>query len=396
MSPRRLAFALGALSTFGPLSIDMYLPGLPALAHDLRLSESAAQLTITGCLLGLGIGQLVVGAMSDALGRRSLLLLAALLFAVTSLACAFAPNGALLISLRLLQGIAGGGGIVVARSIVRDLYSGAEAARYYSVLMLVSALAPILAPLAGGALLKITTWHGVFVVLALLGVLLLVTALAWVPETLPIERRRPAGLGNIWRAGQNLFADPSFVGYTIAVSLTFGGFAAYLAGSSFVLEGIYHVSPQVFAGLFALNAVGLWLASQLNRRLLRSFEPGRLVVFGLCAFAIGGAMVLIAVLIPQIGIAGVMAGLFTAVSSLGVVSPNAIALALTNHPEAAGMGSALIGIIQFGLGAAVAPLVGLAGPTTAVPMALVMSSLALSSLALILYWPTQIRTTVKP
>ena len=230
--PARLIVLLGALSTFGPLSMDMYLPGLPELTRDLDSPAWAAQLTITTCMAGLGVGQLVAGPLSDRLGRRRPLLAGLTAYAVTSALCALAPTIWALLAVRLIQGLAGAAGIVIARAIVRDRYEGSSAARIYSLLMLVAGLAPILAPLAGGQLLHVTDWRGVFLALAAVGAALLLATLVWLEESLEPEDRHGGGLAHTLRVFGTLLRDRGFVGIALAMGLSFSAMAVYIGGSS--------------------------------------------------------------------------------------------------------------------------------------------------------------------
>src|SRR5216684_3421411 len=370
----RLFVLLGSLTAFGPLSIDMYLPALPAIARDLAASESIVQLTLTACLIGLALGQLVAGPLSDNLGRRRPLLIGVAGYVVVSLLCAIAPSAWLLVVLRLIQGLTGAAGIVIARAIVRDLYSGSAAARYFSRLILVMGLAPILAPVVGAQLLRFTSWHGIFLVLALITALLWLGAARALPETLPVERRRSGSLGDTLQTFRRLAADTRFLGYAVSGGLGFGAMFAYIAGSPFVLQGIYHVSPQTFSLIFGLNAVGFVITSQINGSLVGRIPPARLLTVGVTVTGVAGLALLAVILIGGLGLAVVLPPLFVLVSSIGFVVPNAVALALSRHPEAAGTGSALLGVIQSGIGAAGAPLVGIAGITTALPMAAVIAT----------------------
>ena len=369
----RLFVLLGGLTAFGPLSIDMYLPALPAIGRDLAASESLIQLTLTACLIGLAIGQVVAGPISDALGRRRPLLIGVAGYVAASLLCALAPTAAILVGLRLLQGLTGAAGIVIARAIVRDLYSGSAAARYFSRLILVMGLAPILAPVLGAQLLRFTSWHGIFLVLALITALLWLGAARALPETLPVERRRRGGFGDTVQTFRRLAADTQFIGYAVAGGLAFGAMFAYIAGSPFVLQGIYRVSPQTFSLIFGFNALGFVITSQINGSLVSRIPPARLLTVGVTVTGVAGLAVLAVILIGGLGLAAVLLPLFVLVSSIGFVVPNAVALALSRHPEAAGTGSALLGVIQSGIGAAGAPLVGIAGITTALPMAVVIA-----------------------
>ncbi|TMD05366.1 MAG: multidrug effflux MFS transporter [Chloroflexi bacterium] len=370
----RLFVLLGGLTAFGPLSIDMYLPALPAIGRDLAASESLIQLTLTACLIGLAIGQVVAGPVSDALGRRRPLLIGVAGYVLASLLCAVAPTAPILVALRLLQGLAGAAGIVIARAIVRDLYTGSAAARYFSRLILIFGIAPILAPVLGAQILRFTSWHGIFLALAIVTALLWLGAARALPETLPVERRRSGSLGDTVQTFRRLAADTWFLGYAVSGGLGFGAMFAYIAGSPFVLQGIYHVSPQTFSLIFGLNALGFVITSQINGSLVGRIPPARLLTVGVTVTGVAGLALLAVILIGGLGLAAVLPPLFVLVSSIGFVVPNAVALALSRHPEAAGTGSALLGVIQSGIGAAGAPLVGIAGISTALPMAAVIAT----------------------
>jgi MFS transporter, DHA1 family, multidrug resistance protein len=370
--PAHTVLILGALSAFGPVSMDTYLPGLPALSDDLGASASQAQLTLTACLFGLAAGQLVAGPASDALGRRRPLLIGLAAFTAASLLCAAAPEIWSLVAARFLQGAAGAAGIVLARAIARDLHSGPALARFLAMLMLVNALAPILAPIAGAQLLHVTDWRGVFVVLAGLGAVLFAVAALRVPESLPPERRHRGGLAQTGRAFRELLSDRRFAGYVLSCGLVFAAMFAYISGSPFVLQDIHGLSPQTFSLVFGVNAAGIMLMNGLSGRTVSRVGPARLLAAGLAVQATGAAVLLVSVL-AGVGLGGILPGLFLVVSSVGLVFPNAAALALADHPDRAGSASALVGLSQYLFGAAAAPLVGVAGTGTAVPMAVVIA-----------------------
>ena len=378
-----LVVVLGALSTFGPLSMDMYLPSLPSIAKELQAGTSTVQLSLTACVAGLALGQLVAGPLSDSVGRRRPLLFGLAGFVVASLLCAFSPSIQVLLALRLVQGLCGATGLVIARAIVRDLYSGVAAARFFSRLMLVSGLAPILAPLVGGQLLRVTTWRGVFVFLAIVGVLIFLAALFGTPETRPAGLRHARGAGRTAATFGRLLRDPHLVGYALACGLGFATMFAYISGSSFVIQDIYGASPQLFSAVFAVNALGLALLGQVNGQLVSRFALRKLMTVGLLINGAAALAVLAGVTANLHGLAPLLVPLFCVVASQGLILPNGTALAMQSHPESAGTASALVGAIQFTLGAIVAPLVGLGGSHTALPMALVMAAVAVSALAVV-------------
>jgi DHA1 family bicyclomycin/chloramphenicol resistance-like MFS transporter len=369
---------LGALSAFGPLSMDMYLPGLPSLSRQLHASASAGQLTLTGCMLGIALGQLVAGPFSDSLGRRRPLLAGLAGYTAASVACAFAPSIWTLIALRFIQGLAGGVGVVIARAIVRDLFEGVTAARMFATLMIVTGVAPIFAPLVGGQALRITSWRGIFGVLAAIGIPLLVITARRLPETLAPEDRHGGGLRATVRTFGRLLSDRNFAPHALSFSLSFAAMFAYIAGSSFVLEDVYGTSPQVFSLVFAVNSVGLITMSQVGARLLGRRSPATLARYGLCGVALAAVSVLL-VTATHAGLALLLVSLFALLCGNGFVLPNGIAAAMADQ-SALGSASALLGLGQFGLGAAVAPLVGLAGSHDALPMGVVIGVCGLTAL----------------
>ncbi len=370
---------LGALSAFGPLSLDLYLPGLPQLADDLGASASAAQLTLTACLLGLAVGQLLSGPWSDAVGRRRPLLIGVGAYIAASLACAFATSIEALVALRFVQGLAGAAGIALSRAVVRDLRSGPAAARLFAALLLVNGLAPVLAPVLGGQLLQSTDWRGLFVVLAAIGGAILAGTALVVPESHPPALRRGGGLGNTLLVFRALLRDRRFVGCTLASGLAFAAMFAYIAGSPFVLQDVYALSPMQFSAVFAINAVGLVAVGQASSPLIARLGPGPVLGAGLVACAIGGAA-LLAVVLAGIGLVGILPALFLVVACIGLVFPSGTALALQGSPSAAGSASGLLGLAQFAVGAISAPLVGVAGRDTALPMAIVIATCELAAL----------------
>ncbi|MGZ4186016.1 MAG: multidrug effflux MFS transporter [Solirubrobacteraceae bacterium] len=382
--PRRptpgLVAILGALSAFGPLSMDMYLPGLPSLTRDLGASASAGQLTLTGCMLGLAAGQLVAGPMSDSLGRRRLLLTGLAGYAAASAACAAAPSIWWLVALRLVQGLAGGVGVVIARAIVRDLFDGATAARMFAMLMMVTGVAPVVAPLVGGQVLALTSWRGVFVVLAAIGIPLLLITWWVLPETLPADKRHGGGLRATLTTFGRLARDRSYAPHAAAFALAGGTLFAYIAGSSFVLENVYGASPQLFSLMFAVNSAGLVAMSQLGGHVVGRVGAVPLLRRGLVGLAAASAAAFV-VTIAHAGLVPLLISLFAILSSLGIVFPIGTAAALAGQQQSLGGASALLGTGQFGMGALVAPLVGLAGPHDALPMAIVIGTCGTGALA---------------
>ncbi|ONH51669.1 Bcr/CflA family drug resistance efflux transporter [Frankia sp. CcI49] len=379
----RVLAILGALVALGPLSTDAYVPALPDLAPDLGTSASSAQLSITTCLVGLAVGQILAGPLSDAYGRRRPLLLGLTLYTVAGLLCAVAPSIWLLVALRGIQGVGGAFGIVIAYAAVRDQFSGVAAARYFAMLLLVTGLAPVLSPLAGGQLLRVTSWEGIFVALAALSGLLLLAAGVGLPETLAPQNRHSGGLRQMGPVFRRLLADRVFVGYCLANSLAFAAMFAYISGSPFVLQDIHGLNPQEYSLVFAVNALGLVIAAQVSGRVVHRVGGRFLLRLGLLGSMVGGLGVGAAVL-AEAGVAALLVALFVVVASVGLVMPNAAALALEDHGAVAGTASAVLGCAQFLVGGCIAPLVGVAGNDSAVPMAIVIAALGTTALAVFL------------
>ncbi|WP_405147859.1 multidrug effflux MFS transporter [Sphaerisporangium sp. NBC_01403] len=375
-----LLLILGALSAIGPLSIDMYLPALPAIRGEMLTGAAQVQLTLTACLIGVSVGQVIAGPLSDVRGRRVPLLAGVAAYALTSLLCAFAPSVNALIGLRLLQGIAGGAALVIVRAVVRDLYDGPAITRIFATLMLVSGLAPIVAPVAGAQLLVVTSWRGVFVTLSVAGLLLLLAVLLGVRETLPARERSGGGLRHTVSTFGLLVRDRSFMAGALSGGLGFAGMFAYISGSPFVLQEIYGVSPTGFSLIFGLNALGLTLMAQVGGRLAGRVSPAALVLAGLLV-SLAGAAGLVAGVAAGLGLAAVVVSLFVLMCGVGLSLPGSGALALAGQaPQVAGSASALLGVLQFALGAVAAPLVGLGGSGSALPMALLMAGLTAAAL----------------
>jgi DHA1 family bicyclomycin/chloramphenicol resistance-like MFS transporter len=379
----RLVLVLGFLIALGPLTIDMYLPALPTITADLHTTAAAVQLTLTGTLAGLAFGQLLVGPLSDAMGRRAPLLAGVGAHIVASLLCVVAPNLAVLGGLRIMQGLGAAAAAVVAMAIVRDLFTGLAAAKLFSRLMLVMGAAPILAPTLGGIVLGWTDWRGVFVVLTGFGVAILGVAALALPETLPVGQRRSGGAVGTVRTYGALLRDRTFVGLILVAGLAMAALFAYVAGSSFVFQQQYGMTQQQFGFTFGAGAVGLITATQLNVRLLRRWSPSQILASALTGGAIFAVVLLVLAATGWGGLPGVLVPLWLVLASAGLAFPNAPALALSRHGEAAGTAAALLGAVQFGVGALAAPLVGTLG-TGSVAMAIVIAGGMLSAVAVLL------------
>jgi DHA1 family bicyclomycin/chloramphenicol resistance-like MFS transporter len=375
---------LGGLTATPPLAMDMYLPSLPEVTRSLHAPAATVQLTLTACLAGMALGQLVVGPMSDKWGRRRPLLTGLAVYVVATVLCALAPTVEVLVAFRLAQGLAGAAGIVIARAVVRDLYDGVAMARFFSTLMLISGVAPIVAPLIGGQILRVTDWRGVFVVLTVVGVLLAGVVWTKLPETLAPADRHPGGVGQALRSMGALLADVRFSGYMLAGGFTFAALFAYISASPFVIQELYGASPQTFSLLFGLNSVGLVIVGQINGKMLVGrVSLDRVLAVGLATvIAAATALLLMSLgVFGDVGLAPVAAALFVLMSAMGVALPNTQALALMRVKHTAGSASALLGTSSFLIGAIASPLVGIAGEHTAVPMAVVQLAAALVALA---------------
>ncbi|WP_206916254.1 multidrug effflux MFS transporter [Alicyclobacillus suci] len=368
----RTAVILGSLTALAPLSIDMYLPSLPVIANHLQASQSVAQLSITLCLIGLALGQLLAGPMSDARGRRGPLLVGLAVYIIASMVCAVTPNVWVLIVVRFVQGFAGAAGIVIARAMVRDLYAGPELTRFFSLLMLVNGVAPILAPVLGGQLLRVMPWRGVFVVLAILGVAMFVTVAFALGETLPPENRRTGGVRSTISAFGQLVRERTFMGYALSQGLVNAAMFGYISGSPFVLQDLFGLSPQVFSICFAINGIGIILFSRAAGLLVGKVREVLLFRIGVGIACCGGVALLLSIVL-QFGLPGVLPTLFLVVSSVGVVGTIGSSLAMQQHAKNAGSAAALIGVAQLLLGAIASPLVGLGNHPTALPMGIVIA-----------------------
>jgi len=380
-----LTILLGGFTAFGPLSMDLYLPAFPQLAADFGTGPAAVQLTLTADVLGLVVGQLVLGPLSDAYGRRRLLIGSALVCAVASVLCALAPTIGLLVLWRFLQGASGGGGIVLARAIAADIASGVAAARLFSLFMTLSSVAPILAPVLGGLMLAMTgSWQPMFYLLAVISLVLAVATWRAIPESLPVERRHRGGLKQTGRAFLSLARDRVFAGYALTVAFAYASLFGYIAGSSFVLQEVYGLSATQFSLVFALNAGGMVALGLLNARLVRRFAVRGLLIIGLLASTLAAVLLLVVVgvtpaRVGAVGTIAALAPLFVVVATRGLVSANATVLAL-QRPQASGAASAVLGACMFAGGILVTPLLALGGSESAVPMAAVVAGGALAAL----------------
>ena len=367
---RLLPSLLLLLTVFGPISMDLYLPALPALTADLGAATSVAQLTVTACLIGLAVGQLIAGPLSDRFGRRGILLMGIVAYIVTSALCAFSPTIELLITARFVQGLAGGVGIVIAQAAGRDLYSGGALIRFYGRLTVVGGFAAIVGPLLGGVLNSFTDWRGLFLFLSIIGVGILIATLAVFRETLPVENRTRGGFATTMHDYRTLLADRVFLGAVLNQGFLYAALFAYLSGATFVLQDIYGLSPLGYAAAFGLNSAGFMVFGYLSGRAAERWSiPGTLTI-GIVVAGLGAAGLLVAGLTP-VPLWVIIVSLFALAGGVAISSPPATTLALVEYPTIAGTASSLLGMVRFGFGGIAAPLVGIAGATSILPLGVV-------------------------
>ena len=371
-----LVIALGGLSAFGPLCLDMYLPALPDLPASLHSSAALAQLTLSASIVGLGAGQLLVGPVSDRWGRRVPLLAGLAVFVLTSIGCAISPSMTVLLVARLLQGAAGAAGIVICRAVVADRFTGNLAASYFSTIAAINGVAPIAAPVVGAQILRFGDWRSVFLVLAGIGVALLILAVLLVPESLPPHRRTATGGTRLLAGFGVLLRDRIFLGWVIGGTCVSAAMFGYISASPFLLQNGFGLSQAQFSFCFAGNALGIVALSQLGRVLVgRGFRPvDLLTVSGWQCLA--GATLLTVALPARWPLPFVLAGLFVMVSAVGFALPFSAALAMDRHRQVAGSASALIGTVQYAIAAITAPLVGLGDRRVGVALAVTAISVA--------------------
>nr|WP_245928978.1 multidrug effflux MFS transporter [Murinocardiopsis flavida] len=379
-----LVLVLGTLTATGPLATDLYLPAFPQIAADLGASEAQVALTLTAIMVGMGAGQLLIGPMSDAWGRRTPLLIGVAVFTVASLACVLVPSAPVFVGLRFVQGVAGAAGAVISRAVVRDLFDGDGAARFFSRLMLVTGLAPMLGPILGGQLLLVGPWQLSFVVLGAVSAVSFVVVLLWLPESLPREQRQARGARQLGSTLVMLLRDARFIGPTLTLALSFAMMFTYISAFSFVSQNEFGASPQQFSWMFAVNTVGMIAGTQVNAALIGRVSTPRRLAAGLA-----GALSAVAVLGVLWGTGWASLVSLTAVFcfmmfSVGFVFPNATTLAISSQPRSvAGTASALVGSLQFAVGGGLAAMAGLtaSGQPSLGSMVVVMASTGVVAVA---------------
>ncbi|WP_159615911.1 multidrug effflux MFS transporter [Arthrobacter zhaoguopingii] len=378
---------LGALTALGPFTIDLYLPAFPALQRDLNVTEAEVQLTLTGTIIGLAVGQLIVGPLSDKVGRRMPLILATSLHVGASIGVALSMDISMLMFFRVLQGVGAAGGGVVALATVRDLFSGYALVRMFSYLALVNGMAPIFAPVIGSQLLVVVDWPGIFWFLAAYGILVIVAVSVFIIETLPPERRKSSGSTALQRY-RAVLTDRIFLGVLLVGGMNFSGLFSYLSASPFLFQNLYGLSEQQYGLLFGINSLGIVAGVQISSRVLRRYGPQWVIA---AATVVMLVMSLLILAFDQLGLGlwGTAVPLWFYIMAAGFVFPCVQVLALFNHGAQAGTAASILGAVTFGLAGAVSPIVGVLGIDSATPMAVVMA--ACITLAIVALW-----TIVRP
>ncbi|APZ43949.1 Bcr/CflA family multidrug efflux MFS transporter [Acidihalobacter ferrooxydans] len=378
---------LGALSAFGSLSIDMYLPSLPTLQHDFATTQLGTQLTLAAFFIGFALGQAFVGPLSDRFGRKPPLVIGLALYVISSLGCAFAPSIDALTALRFIQGLGACSGVVIARAVVRDLFPAQETPHIFASLILVMGVAPVLAPLLGGYLLAFAGWQAIFWTLACIGTVILLASALRLPESHQPTAEHSLAFGAVFARYGKLLRERHYLGYTLITGISFSGMFAYIAGSPFVFIELYRVPAHDFGWFFGLNALGLVGASQFNRLLHRFIDTFGLLRIAVIVQTTAGVALLLTGATGAGGLTGVMIPLFVYIASIGLIAPNATALAMAPHARNAGSASALMGTLQFGIAAIAAVAVGSIHVHSALPMSAVIAAcgvLALSVMVIML------------
>lgn len=365
-----LTIFLGSLAAIAPLSTDMYLPALPEIVDMFQSTPSLVQLTMTASIAGMAFGQVIAGPISDEKGRKRPLFIGMLLFMLSSLACAFSPTIEIFIAVRFIHGFTGGTGIVIARAIARDICKGPALTRFFSLLMLINGLAPILAPVIGGQILRFSDWRAIFFTLCLIGLLLgLITLM--MKDTLPAPKRITGGMKPVLRSFAGLLQDGYFMGHCLMQCCTFAAFFAYIAGSSFVFQNMYHVSPQVFSYIFGINGIALMITGIIVGRVTGHIPDWKILRFSLIQ-AVAGSILLFLAFLFHASIYLIIVLLLITVSTVSSISTSSFSMAMQAQGKVAGGASALIGFFSMISGAVMAPIVGIAGDQTAIPMAIIM------------------------
>lgn len=382
----QLIVILGLLTGVTPLATDMYLAAFPAMATELATPAASIQLTLTAFMLGLAIGQFVIGPLSDQWGRKKPLLIGTVICTVSAVVAALAPSIQVLIAARLVMGLAGAAGVVIARSIIIDITSGAQTAKLMNLMMIINGVAPVIAPTVGGIILAFADWRVIFWVLTALLALLSIAVALLVPESLDPARRVSGGLKAVAGSMGTLVTSRRYMGFMLAFVFAFGTMFAYISGSTFALQNILGMSETGYSLVFALNSLGVMIASAAAGKLLDKFTPrgmGTVGVFALLVFA----LIFLGMALTGLKFLPTLLVLFLLASSMGLILGNLTTLALSEMAKVGGAASALLGSLQFALAGAVSPLVSLAGEASAVPMGITMTVCAVLAVALLLTTP---------
>lgn len=368
---------LSLLGILGPLNIDMYLPSFPEITYDLHTSATLVQTSLTACLIGLAIGQLIIGPISDAQGRRKPLFIATLLFALASLLCAFAPNIIVLIGARFLQGLTASAGVVLSRAIVRDVFSGKELTKFFSLLMVINAVAPMIAPMAGGAILafEFTTWKTIFLFLSFIGIVIVIIVAIHLKETLPPENRIPSSIGATVMTMGDLLKERSFIGYALIVGFVHGGSFAYVSGTPFIYQDIYGVSPQLFSVLFGINGLAIITGSFVIGRFGEIISEKTLLQIAV-SIALTVTSVLLIMTIIRGPLAAIVSLIFIYMITMGMVVTSTFTLGMEKQGHRAGSASAILGMLPLLLGSIFSPLASIS-EGSAIPMGAILFSTSL-------------------
>lgn len=379
-----LIVTLGLLAAFGPLSLDMYLPALPRVADDLSTSASYAQLSLTACMLGLAVGQIIVGPISDVTGRKKPLFIVLIGYGLFSYFAARAATIEWLIFFRFIQGFCGGAGAVLSRAISSDLYKGKDLTKFLAVLMLVNGLAPVLAPVLGGFILSVTTWHTVFYILAVYGVLMVLLAFT-LEESLPKSSRNEGALKSIWNDFKLLLTNKAFVTMLLLQSLTYGVLFSYISGSPFITQKIYGMNAQQFSYLFALNGIGLIAFSQLTAKLVNKMDELKILKLGQNIQFIG-MMLTVIVLLFHLPVWMLCAAFFLMITPVSMIGTTGFSIAMQVQNQGAGSASAILGLMQFLIGGILSPLVGIMGETSIIPFIIIIIACTVLAQSIRIIW----------
>ncbi|QIH77301.1 Bcr/CflA family efflux MFS transporter [Macrococcoides canis] len=379
-----LIVTLGLLAAFGPLSLDMYLPALPRVADDLSTSASYAQLSLTACMIGLAVGQIIVGPISDVTGRKKPLFIVLIGYGLFSYFAARAATIEWLIFFRFIQGFCGGAGAVLSRAISSDLYKGKDLTKFLAVLMLVNGLAPVLAPVLGGFILSVSTWHTVFYILAVYGVLMVLLALT-LEESLPKSSRNEGALKSIWNDFKLLLTNKAFVTMLLLQSLTYGVLFSYISGSPFITQKIYGMNAQQFSYLFALNGLGLIAFSQLTAKLVNKMDELKILKLGQNIQFVG-MMLTVIVLLFHLPVWMLCAAFFLMITPVSMIGTTGFSIAMQVQNQGAGSASAILGLMQFLIGGILSPLVGVMGERSIIPFIVIIIACTVLAQSIRIIW----------